>query len=303
MKVLKLLAGAMTLTVAALLVLIFAYVTWMPRGPALTAVAPTPHGKGSFVMSAWKNSDRRTIRVWTYRPDAWSPEDPVLFVMHGMGRNAETYLDRWSEIADRKGILLIAPEFDSRFAEYITSDYQEGNLRNVFGAPNPESEWAFTAIENVVDHINAANDWSVTQYDMFGHSAGGQFVQRMVMVKPEARIRRAIAANAGTYAFPDSSIDFPYGVKGVSNDRGKSYARHLIILLGENDTDAEQGRLDQSARAMDQGDHRLERGMKFYAAAQADAEQRGLPFNWQVSTVPDVGHDFRRMSEAAGELF
>ena len=302
MKILKLLAGVTTLAVAALL-LVFAYVTWLPRGPALTAVAPTPYGKGSFVMSAWENSNRRTLRIWTYRPDTWNTDDPVLFVMHGMGRNAETYLDSWSEIADRKSILLIAPEFDSRFAKYITSDYQEGNLRNVFGVANPESEWAFTVIENVVDHINAANDWSVTQYDMFGHSAGGQFVQRMVMVKPGTRIRRAIAANAGTYAFPDDDIDFPYGVKGVSSDRGEAYAKHLIILLGENDTDAEQGRLDQSARAMDQGEHRLARGMKFHAAAQADAEQRSLLFNWQVSTVPDVGHDFRRMSEAAGELF
>lgn len=303
MKVLKAVAAVLVLGVIALATLGYAYVSWLPRGPERTEITPTPSGKASFVMTAYKTSDRRTIRVWTYRPESWTEDSPVLFVMHGMGRNAETYLDAWTESADRKGFLLVAPEFESRFARYVTSDYQEGNVRTFFGTSNPESEWAFTVIENIFDQLNAANDWSLQAYDMFGHSAGGQFVQRMVMLKPEARIRRAIAANAGTYSFPDPQIAYPYGLKSVEYDLAKSYAINLVVLLGELDNTADQGFLDQSEPAMEQGEHRLGRGTNFHAAASDDAQSRGSGFEWQVQVVPGVGHDFRLMAEAASELF
>ncbi len=303
MKMLKAAAAVVLLGVVSLATLGYAYVSWMPRGPEKTEVAATPSGKGSFVMTAYATSDRRTIRVWTYRPESWTDESPVLFVMHGMGRNAETYLDAWTESADRNGILLVAPEFESRFARYVTSDYQEGNVRTFFGTANPESEWAFTVIENIFDHLNAANGWSLKAYDMFGHSAGGQFVQRMVMLKPDARIGRAVAANAGTYSFADEGIAYPFGLKSVQHDLARSYAINLVVLLGELDNTADQGLLDQSKSAMAQGDHRLERGMNFYAAAKDDALSQGLGFEWQLQVVPGVGHDFRRMAEAASELF
>ncbi|WP_292106232.1 hypothetical protein [Brevundimonas sp.] len=254
-------------------------------------------------MAAYENSERRTIRVWTYRPETWTDADPVLFVMHGMGRNAETYLDAWTEIAEQHGFLLVAPEFESRFAQYVTSDYQEGNVQTFYGALNPEEEWAFTVIENIFDRLNTTNGWSALAYDMFGHSAGGQFVQRMVMLKPHARIRRAVAANAGTYTFPDETIGYPFGLRSVPHDLTRSYTTDLIILLGELDNTADQGRLDQSGPAMAQGEHRLERGRNFFSDSQKDAEGRRAPFHWRLRTVPDTGHDFRAMSEAAAALF
>lgn len=302
MRILGAVAAVAALVALSLVLLIYAYVSWIPRGPALTEAIPTPSGKTSFVMTAYRDSDRRTIRVWTYRPVGWTEASPVLFVMHGMGRNAETYLDAWTDIADRKGILLVAPEFESRFARYVTTDYQEGNVRSVLGTSIPESEWAFTVIENIFDHLNTTNHWSVATYDMFGHSAGAQFVQRMVMLKPDARIRRAIAANAGTYAFPDETIGYPFGLKSVPHDRAKSYAQALTVLLGEGDTTTDQGLLDQSSRAMVQGDHRRERGRHFYAAARNDALSERLDFAWTLQVVPGVDHDFRKMSEAASGL-
>lgn len=82
--------------------------------------------------------------------------------------------------------MLVAPEFENKFYNVVTNDYQEGNLKSYFGWSNPESEWAFTVVENVFDHVNTVNGLSLDRYDIFGHSAGGQFVQRMVALKPHS---------------------------------------------------------------------------------------------------------------------
>jgi len=50
---------------------------------------------------------------------------------------------------------------------------------------------------------------------------------------------------------------------------------------------------------MRQGAHRLARGQNFYAAASNIATIEGLPFEWHLQIVPDVGHDRQKMADAA----
>lgn len=301
MKIFKWLLVLMFLIAVSVTVVGYLYLYVLPIGPNKTAAIPFPTGKYSFVMDAYTHTDRKTIRVWTYKPGQWKPEDPVLFVMHGMGRNAEDYLDAWTEMSEQKGIMLVAPEFENKFYNFITNDYQEGNLKSYFGWSNPESEWAFTVVENVFDYVNTANGLSLDKYDIFGHSAGGQFVQRMVALKPNSRIRMAIAANAGSYSFIDNTVPYPYGLGSVNYDITNSFGKQLVILLGELDNNAAQGRLDQSDRAMKQGAHRLERGKNFFKSAQETADKQEIEFSWSLQVVPNVGHDYRKMSEAASK--
>lgn len=299
--------GATLLTVSSLSILtgcVFLY--QMPKGPELTVKSPLEAGLDSFVMTAYRNTDRVSIKIHTYLPKDWQDGDDILFVMHGAGRNADDYLNAWIDYADANTTLLVAPEFASRFARYITNDYQEGNLFTFFGSRNPRQEWAFTVIENTFDYLIEQNALSNDSYNLFGHSAGAQFIQRMVMLMPEARINHAVAANAGTYTFPDSNVDYPYGLGNLQADDLKlqnSFGTKLTILLGELDNTADQGILDQSDRAMAQGDHRLARGQNLYISAKRVADASDLSFAWGLHTVPDVGHDFRRMSMAAQGFF
>lgn len=302
MKLVKWFLATLLLMVIGISVVGYLFLYVLPTGPERTAAEPIPVGKHSFVINAYRHTDRKTIRVWTYKPQQWTPDKPVLFVMHGMARNAESYLDAWTDIAEQQGFFLVAPQFDSKFYRVITNDYQEGNLQSYFGWQNPESEWAFTVVENIFDHLNAVNGLSVGSYDIFGHSAGGQFVQRMVMLKPDARIRTAIAANAGTYTFADHKVRYPYGLNGVQADLTRSFNKRLILLLGELDNNAVQGQLDQTDNAMLQGAHRFERGRNFYQSASVLATQQDLGFNWRLQPVPGVGHDFKAMSAAAASL-
>ena len=209
------------------------------------------------------------------------------------------------ELAESNTLLIIAPEFENKFSKYTTNDYQEGNLFTFFGTENPKSEWAYTVIENIFDHIKSVNNITNSHYDIFGHSAGGQFVHRMVMLMPESRIETAIAANAGLYSLPDENLKFPYGLKKtdvkLNPHLQTAYKKRLIILLGEQDNDPGLGTFRTTELAMEQGAHRLERGTRFFNANEKLSKRNNWLFNWRIDTVKNVGHDYRKMSENAIE--
>ncbi len=276
----------------------------LPKGPDITVAAPIKQGKDSFVMNAYTHTDRKTVRVWTFKPDNWQQHDKVLFVMHGMSRNAENYLDAWIEIAKQQNTLLIAPEFhNKKFYKYTTNDYQDGNLYNFFGGKNPRNESAFQVIDNIIAHIDHHNPFNIEKYNMFGHSAGSQFVHRMVILAPDDRLKTAVAANAGVYTFPDERGSYPYNLPDRAVSLAEAFEHKLIILLGEKDNNANGGTLNESTLAMKQGPHRLARGQKFYRVSQQLAAQQGHQFNWQIKQVANVGHNKIAMIEAAAKFF
>lgn len=277
----------------------YIYLYVLPKGPEITATNKINVGIDSFVIQAYKDSDRKSIKVWTYRPENWNDKDKIVFVMHGGGRNANDYLNAWVELANKNNLLIIAPEFENRFSKYTTNDYQEGNLFTFFGTKNPKTEWAYTVVENIFDHIKSVNNITNEQYDIFGHSAGGQFVHRMVMLMPESRIGTAIAANSGFYTLPNENLEFPYGIKNAETDLQKSYKKRLIVLLGELDNDPSLGIFRTTDLAMDQGAHRLERGTTFFSVNKELTSKNKWTFNWEIHTVKEVGHDYKKMSENA----
>jgi len=288
-----------TISIISLLIISgYIYLYVLPKGPKITETAPIENGKDSFVMYAYKESERKTIKVWTYKPQDWKTGNKIVFVMHGGGRNADDYLDAWVKIAKTNNFLIVAPEFANKFSKYITNDYQEGNLFTFFGVKNPKEEWAYTVVENIFDRIKTVNAISNKTYDIFGHSAGGQFVHRMVLLMPEARIGTAIAANSGFYTFPNAILNFPYGMENtgleLDSDLAKAYKKDLIILLGALDNDPNLGTFRTTDLAMEQGANRLERGTNFY-----NANKESEVFNWHIDTVKNVGHNYREMSKSA----
>lgn len=88
--------------------------------------------------------------------------------------------------------MLVAPEFASPFSGITTNDYADGNLFTYFGSRNFREEWAFAVVENAFDYIVEQNNLTNGVYDIFGHSAGAQFVHRVVLLMPEAKIDKAI---------------------------------------------------------------------------------------------------------------
>ena len=279
----------------------YTYLYILPKGPEITEIKKIKNGIDFFVMHAYKDSKRKSIKVWTYKPASWNNEDKIVFVMHGGGRNADDYLSAWVKLADENTLLIVAPEFENKFSKYITNDYQEGNLFTFFGTQNSKREWAYAVVENIFDHIKSVNKITNEHYDIFGHSAGGQFVHRMVMLMPESRIRTAISANSGFFSLPNEKLEFPYGIKNTDVDLQEAYKKRLVILLGELDNDPSLGTFRRTDLAMEQGVHRLERGTTFFNANKKLKNKNNWTFNWSLDTIKNVGHDYKRMSANAIE--
>ncbi|MEJ2385356.1 MAG: hypothetical protein P8Y54_13350, partial [Xanthomonadales bacterium] len=241
------------------------------------------------------------LRVHATRPSGLAADRPVVIVMHGARRNARDYRDQWHELAKRHRFLLLVPEFSER--DFPGSEgYNLGYRRDGEGRPRPRDRWAFAALEPLFDDAKRRFGSTARRYALYGHSAGAQFVHRYLFFMPDARVARAVPANAGWYTMPDYAVAYPYGL-GTSpvtpEDLRQALSLPVTVLLGERDDDPGHASLRRTPEALRQGATRLERGERFYATARAYAERQGVPFNWLRTRVPGADHDNRLMAPAA----
>lgn len=265
--------------------------------------APFQAGMGKYEFPL-NLDDSEGMNVWYYLPNQFPKDGKVLFVMHGVNRNADEYRDNWIELAERNNLLIVAPEFSESLFPSENS-YQLGNVFDKDGVEQSRELWSYLLIDRLFDDVVARNHFATERYSIFGHSAGGQFVHRLMLLCPNPRIELAIAANAGWYTMPTFQKNFPYGLKGVSIDEQQLAAalnNPLVILLGEDDTDPRHQHLRRTPEALAQGPHRLARGQSFFKSAQDFAQRMSVSCRWQLVTVPGVDHDNARMAVAAVKL-
>ena len=132
------------------------------------------------------NADR-PITVYTYRPAAWNQSGPIVFVMPGAGRGGYSPRETWIPYAEQYSSLLVVPEFSQ---EYYPGDLWYP-LGYTYGSTNwePKANWTFMAIEHLFDDIREKSGATTPTYLLDGHSAGGQFVHRLVTFLPDARVQ------------------------------------------------------------------------------------------------------------------
>ena len=208
------------------------------------------------------------------------------------------------ELCERYRCVTLVPEFAAKDWPGSRS-YNLGNVRDEDGTPIPEERWAFSAIDELFARYKERSQNRTPRYFLFGHSAGAQFVHRLVMLRPDAGFEVAIAANAGAYTMPTWDIEWPYGMRDSPADEGKlrvGLRRRLVVLLGEGDTDPSHRQLPRGAEAMAQGPHRFARGQRFFEQARQAATRLGVSLGWQLETVPGVAHDNKGMAPAAAAL-
>jgi len=252
-----------------------------------------PAVEGQYIFNDSIGNVDRPITVFTYRPSTWDTNGPVLIVMHGAGRSGKESMRVWEPYSERYSCLIVAPEFSEK---YYPGDqwYIGGNMFSSTGKVNPKSNWTYTAIEHLFNDIKNRTGARQESYLLFGHSAGAQFVHRLVTFLPEARYSRAVAANAGFYVFPIYTIQAPTGLKLSplpASDLPKVFGRKLIIMSGEADTNPDDSSLARFPEAEAQGKNRFERALAYYNAAKSEASRLSVPLNWEYYTVPGVGHD------------
>ena len=234
--------------------------------------------------------------VFTYRPAGCS--DPsLLLVFHGIARNARTYRDDTRALGDRLCLLVVAPLFDRQ--AFPGWRYQRGGI--VKGAAVQDArDFTGRLVLDLVDWVRQQEGRPIA-YSLFGHSAGGQFVDRLAAFVP-SEARRIVVANAGSYVFPSLEIDAPFGLgKVYSGTQGEAALRRyleqpLTVYLGQGDTRDDER--NDYPEALAQGATRFQRGVNVFNAAKTLAQTRGWPFNWRLVELPGVGHDARKMLAA-----
>lgn len=236
------------------------------------------------------------MTVFTYRPASCS--DPsLLLVFHGVARNARSYRDYARPLADRQCLLLVAPVFDKH--DFPAWRYQRGGILKDGVVQNP-SDWTGRLVLALVDWVRQQEGRPLA-YSLLGHSAGGQFLERLAAFVP-TQARRIVVANPGSYVFPSLNVVAPYGLgKVYAEADGEAQLRRyleqpLTIYLGEADTRVDDR--DDSPAARVQGASRHQRGVNVFNAARALAQERGWTFNWRLVELPGVGHNAPKMFAA-----
>jgi hypothetical protein len=261
-------------------------------------VAPIKVGVDTSEILRFSSGSEK-INYYTYLPNKVNDSMKVMFVMHGTDRNAKDYLHAWMKFADSNNYLIVAPEF-TELAYDETFDYQEGNLWNQSEVWSSKEDWAFLTIERIFSELKTTNVLSTDFYSIFGHSAGAQFVHRMLLFLPESHIKYAFAANAGWYTFPNCDVKFPYGLKNTlvgDESLARSFGKQLFVLLGANDDKSEH--LRQTKNANEQGRTRIARGNNFFRYSQDKAKQISTEFNWTKKIIKQADHNYILMSKEA----
>lgn len=292
-------------TMAAMLAACFSAPLAIPFATPLAAHDLTPFqevGRGHVLHEDVSPAGSETINIETYVPQACASKPcPLVIAVHGFGRNAANTRDYWIEAADRHGLLIAAPHFDKD--RFPTRLFQQGG---VLGEPD-HAKWLYSVIERFFDAGLKSGRVSGSTYVLFGHSAGAQFVHRMVMLMPEARFSTAISANAGYYTLPvgkdaAGGFSFPYSLDGTPATDANlkaAFAKPVLIMLGDKDIDPNHPQLNTSKGAEAQGPNRFARGQNFVAVAAAEAKRLGVESRWREITVPGVAHEQKKMASAA----
>lgn len=278
---------------------------WAERSPASAPMvaqsAPSIPGAKRFVFDRWAGP---ALPVWYLRPKGTPANAPVVFIMHGVKRDADRYLSEWVATAREHGFVVVVPEFTAR-AFPGANGYNFGGVFSDGGEERPRSQWSYAAIEPIFDAVRGMEGLRSTQYWLFGHSAGAQFVHRYAMLGLGKRMQGAISANAGSYMFATEDARWPFGVAGVPGgqfDFGEAFSAVLILLLGDADNDPAHPSLPHQPAADLQGAHRFERGQNFYAQARGAAMQARLAFQWACVIAPGVAHENDEMAAFAAAI-
>lgn len=263
-------------------------------------------GTGVLTLKSYQPFSAKNIKLFYHIPTRANNQSPILIAIHGAERDGNYTRNIFLSQANSLGFIVIAPEFSE-------TDFPGGdgfNLGNVFidgdnpspSTLNPEEEWLFSAIDPIFEFMKTAIGSDVEKFDLFGHSAGGQFVHRFIEFKPTSKVNRTVSAASGWYTVPDNNIVFPYGFDkspAADYDLSALFYKKLYIIIGDKDNNPDDAGLRHNAFADAQGNDRLERAQFFFTRSSEIAAANSITYNWGYQTIPNTGHDLSATSTTA----
>src|SRR5262249_42886123 len=248
------------------------------------------------------SSPDRPLVLECFRPQRHDPDKPVVIVQHGASRNGAEYCEAWVPVAERHGFLIVAITFSKEaWPDAVT--YNNGHVLAEDGTLRPREYWSQAIPGRVFALLREAG---VTRRDktyLWGHSAGGQFVHRLVATQPPRIFWAVGAANSGWYTLPTLDLPYPDGLGGIGLTREDVVGLlgyPLVIFSGDQDIDGAAENFPKHEAAMTQGANRFMRAQFYIARGQAEAARLGVPCRWSRVVVPSVAHEGLRRSASRG---
>jgi pimeloyl-ACP methyl ester carboxylesterase len=252
--------------------------------PAVTPTAATPKAQNTPtprpVPEAGKIRElhdpldpKQTFYV--YVPKSYDGVTPhsLLVAVHGVGRTAERYAERFIPYAEENRAVVLAP----LFPEHVR-----------FQDLDPiGSRWSDTRLLNLVGDVARQYRLDGGKFDLFGYSAGAQFALRFYYAHPDT-LRTVVIGAPGTVMLPSAKYKFPSGVADYEEIFGQPFRVEpmrepkVMLLVGKLDVTSEQ--LNMSPEAMQFGKTRLERARTLHQAWVSSGIEH------EYVEVPGVGH-------------
>lgn len=241
------------------------------------------------------NMRKESLEIHSYTPSCVAVTG-VLFLFDGIHRNAAGIRDKAISIADRDGLILVAPRMDK--VSFPKWRYHHAGIVCDGALQHPHA-WTGRLIQELIDLILEQIGHEISRVYLFGHSAGAQLLARICAYSPLSGVDSVIVANPSSYVLPLLDEPAPFGFKNIfSNGRAllklKDYlATPMTVYLGMEDT--QNLYLSLSRYPMQQGKNRVERGRNLYRLGRHVAQVNGFRFNWRLVEIPGVGHSSREM--------
>lgn len=248
----------------------------------------------------------RPLALECYRPASHTADSPVVIVQHGQSRNGREYCDAWIPVADTAGLLVVAITFPKEgWPDALT--YNNGHVLDADGAVRPREQWSQAIPGRIFALLREAGVTRRPSFYLWGHSAGGQFVHRLLATQSHEMLAAVGAANPGWYTLPTLDLPYPDGYGGIGLERDdikRLLAYPLVVFAGDRDIDGTTENFPKHASAMVQGPHSFARAHFFLERGRAEAAKLGVICNWRLVVVPGIGHEGMKMGAfAAGFWF
>jgi hypothetical protein len=165
--------------------------------PALREQIQIGAGSGSFTLPGGVGREGKTITVFYHRPERFTVQSRVLIVVPGAGRNGWTYRDSWVKASEEHGVLILSPSYSEDYYPEFWSYNLAGMITDVkvnqdsspavtFRIVGEPGAWLFSDFDRLFREAKEHLGLVASTYDMFGHSAGGQLLHRLVLFHAES---------------------------------------------------------------------------------------------------------------------
>jgi pimeloyl-ACP methyl ester carboxylesterase len=250
------------------------------------------------------NPDRPLV-LECFRPKTHNPDKPVVIVQHGASRNGAEYCEAWIAAAERHGLLIVAITFSKEaWPDAVT--YNNGHVLDENVGLRPRECWSLAIPGRVFALLRETGITRGDKTYLWGHSAGGQFVHRLLATQPHGIFEAVGAANPGWYTLPTLDLAYPDGLGGIGltpDDVVRFLGYPLVIFSGDQDIDGTTENFPKHDAAMAQGPNRFARAQFYLERGRAEAARLGVPCRWNRVVVPAVAHEGMRMAAFAGDWF